>query len=132
MTELIRILAQWFLIKSGLHLKSRSIFYKQNEIWWCSVGFNIGQETYGKGQNFTRPILVFKKISSNLFFGIPLTSRVKDGSWYVKITVRGATNCVMLHQARVFDARRLRSRLISLDREQIEKIKKSFFEFYLR
>ena len=31
---------------------------KEREIWWCSVGLNVGTEIYGKGEDFARPVLI--------------------------------------------------------------------------
>ena len=50
---------------------------KEKEIWWCSIGVNIGSEVYGKGSGYTRPVLVINAEGSECFIGIPLTSNVK-------------------------------------------------------
>jgi len=47
---------------------------KQREIYWANIGENIGFEQNGKGDNFMRPLLIFKKFSNNIFFGIPLST----------------------------------------------------------
>lgn len=31
---------------------------KPGEIWWCSIGLNIGSEIYGKGWTYARPVIV--------------------------------------------------------------------------
>ena len=45
------------------------IFFNNRQIWWCAVGNNIGLEQNGKGENFERPVLIFKKFNKNIFFG---------------------------------------------------------------
>ena len=49
--------------------------YKDGEIWWVAVGENVGIEINGKGGQFSRPVLVYKKFSDEGFAGIPLTSK---------------------------------------------------------
>jgi len=41
--------------------------FKEREIWWISAGQNIGTELYGKGSDFSRPVIVIKKFGWDLF-----------------------------------------------------------------
>ena len=60
---------QWNEVKKNLHQKEKEVeFFKEKQIWWCSVGQNLGSESYGKGATFSRPVLVFKKLSERIFF----------------------------------------------------------------
>ena len=43
-----------------------NLFFYDREVWWCSVGINVGIEADGKNSNFERPILVLKKFNSNI------------------------------------------------------------------
>jgi hypothetical protein len=36
-------------------------FYHKREIWWCSLGVNVGFEQDGTGTNYDRPVLVICK-----------------------------------------------------------------------
>ena len=51
------------------------INFKNREVWWCSLGENIGYEQDGKGENFERPILILRKFNKHIFLGIPLTTK---------------------------------------------------------
>ncbi len=66
----------WMGIKKNLHEKL-TVPPKVNEgdVWWASIGENIGSEINGKNQNFTRPVIILKKLSRTLFFVIPLTTK---------------------------------------------------------
>ncbi len=46
--------------KQKIHIDKLDHFQhpKVGEIWWCRVGLNIGTEIYGKGNEYTRPVLV--------------------------------------------------------------------------
>ena len=91
---------------------------------------NLGEEMFGKGEKFTRPVLVFQKFTSNSFLGLSLTKQEKQGSWYVEITVHGEKNWVMLNQARILDKKRLTNRVAALDTNDFRKVKERFLEFY--
>ncbi len=123
-------LLEWCKIKIFLLERSPSIFFKEGELWWCRIGMNVGHEIYGKGDSFKRPILILKKLSAVSFFGIPLTSQVKVGSWYVPVAHDGKKRTVILSQARVFDARRLTDRIGVLSQNEFQRIKTGFIEFY--
>gem|GEM_PF-6408639 len=71
----------WNIKKQEIHFSDRTnkIYFKKGQIWWCSVGQNVGSESFGKGENFMRPILILKKLSSDLCVGLPLTSKGKTG-----------------------------------------------------
>ena len=43
----------------------------KKDIWWVSVGVNVGFEEDGKNDNFVRPVLVLKKFNNDMFLGIP-------------------------------------------------------------
>jgi mRNA interferase MazF len=49
---------EWNFLKQNLDKKEKTIFFKERDIWWCSLGLNIGHEENGKNTYFTRPILV--------------------------------------------------------------------------
>lgn len=51
-----------------------------------SVGLNIAMESCGKGKTLRRPVLIYKKLSGNLFIGLPLTSKEKTGTWFTDIS----------------------------------------------
>jgi mRNA interferase MazF len=129
-TDYITLLVQWCCLKIILAFKRRSVVFKQGDIWWCSIGMNLGEEIYGKGPKYTRPVLVFKKLTGNSFLGLPLTSREKYGNWYVEITIHNRKSRIMLNQARMFDKRRLTKRIITLDSDDFSGVQEKFLELY--
>lgn len=124
------MIKNWFELKIKLWTKKDRIVFKQSEIWWCSLGFNIGEEIFGKGRMFTRPVLIFKKFTKNSFMGLPLTTHGKRGSWYVEIEVKNTKQYILLNQARILDKKRLTNKISSINRAYFEKVKKRFIEFY--
>ena len=91
---------------------------------------NIGEEMFGKGGHFRRPVLVFRKFTSNSFLGLSITKQGKEGSWYVKITVHNEKRWVMLNQARILDRKRITNRIAALDSKDFQEVRKRFLEFY--
>ena len=94
-----------------------------------SVGQNIGYETFGKGEEFLRPVLVYKKLSKETFIGIPLTSKQKEGSYYFSFNFKGKTSIAMFNQIRVFDIRREKVFYGRISQNTFDNLKKKFLDF---
>ena len=71
----------WNELKNKYESHNNQIF-EENEIWWASIGVNIGFESCGKNSNFNRPVLILKKFNKFIFLGIPLSSKIKQGKYY--------------------------------------------------
>lgn len=128
--DFLKQIKDWFDLKIKLWTSDKRVVFKQGEIWWCSLGFNVGEEIFGKGEKFTRPVLIFKKFTSNSFMGLPLTTHGKKGSWYVEIKHGGKKSFAMLNQARILDKRRLSNRVGTLGIDDYKEVKKRFLDFY--
>jgi len=99
---------RWNSHKKKVQSKERKLHIKNSEIYFVSIGQNIGYESYGKDESFLRPVIVLKKLSKNTFVGIPLTSREKAGSYYFTFSYKNdKTSTAMLNQIRVFDTKRI-------------------------
>lgn len=123
MEDYLEKFKNWFRLKILLWEKdNKHIFFKQNDVWWCSVGMNLGEEIFGKGNKFTRPVFIFKKFTSNSFLGIPFTSKEKVGSWYVKITLQNKNSWAILNQIRLLDKKRLTYKIGELDGKDVIEI----------
>lgn len=84
----------------------------------------------GKSNKASRPVLVFRKLSRFTFVGLPLTSKNKTGTWFVPITIHSTTSQVILSQVRVFDVRRLTTKIAQLDTNDFEEVRRRFIKFY--
>ena len=79
----------WNELKQQLNDNDNNIKFRARDIYFMSVGQNIGKGTYEKGEEFLRPVLVYKKLSKETFFGIPLTSKEKQGAYFFNFTSKG-------------------------------------------
>lgn len=113
----------WNDKKKKLEIVQKNFLFKQGEVWWCSVGVNVAEESCGKGDFFGRPVLVFKKLSSRSYIGIPLSTKIKTGSWFADVTVQGKTVSALLYQMRMFSTNRFQRRLTTLDTVDFVKVK---------
>ncbi|HEY0908183.1 MAG TPA: type II toxin-antitoxin system PemK/MazF family toxin [Candidatus Paceibacterota bacterium] len=113
----------WNEQKKAIESKSIEVFFKEGEIWWCSVGINIGNESCGKGGTFNRPVLVLRKLSRSSYVGIPISTQRKDGSWFSEILVNGELRYALLYQVRMFSSNRFQRRVGALEGGQFVSVK---------
>lgn len=100
---------RWNERKKRLHVmeRSKALFYYEREVWWCSIGMNVGVEAYGKHQHFERPVLVVKKFNKEMFWGVPLTSKPGIGQFSCEVTYGRGPSWAMLSQLKNFSSKRL-------------------------
>ena len=128
----IKRFLEWIGLKEKLHGNIHKLpLFKEGEVWWCSFGENIGIEVNGKGSKFSRTAIIFKKLSADGFFAIPLSTQIKSGTWYVPITHREIECVAVLSQARVLSAKRLLEKYGELNEKDIQTIREGFFLLYL-
>jgi len=103
-------------------------FVNEREIWWCSLGLNVGYEQDGKNEEFERPVLVIKKFNKEVVWIVPLTSVVKNDKFHYKL--KSNKSFVILSQIKLISTKRFIRRaekIAELEfKEVVEKVK-SFF-----
>lgn len=99
---------KWNSTKKDINNKKFNLKFRSRDIYFMSVGQNIGSETYGKGDEFLRPVLVYKKLSKETFLGIPLTSKEKSGTYFFNFNLKGKRSTASFNQMRVFDIKRIK------------------------
>ena len=96
--------------------------FKEREIWWCSIGVNIGFESDGKNRLFNRPILVIRKFNNRLFWGVPLTTKIKDNPYYHRFLFNEKAQCAMITHLRLYDSKRMTHKMGQLSKNQFKPI----------
>ncbi len=116
----------WNTVKQKLDNTHQPPAFDEGQIWWCSVGVNVGFEIFGKDEMFTRPVLIIKKYSKFTFFGLPLTSRRKASHFHYPLDFNNKKGSVILDQGKTLDARRLADRMGSIGAKKMELIISEF------
>lgn len=127
-----KLLQDWNIVKEDFHEtpNEKIQLIRQGEIWWVGIGENVGVEINGKSEFFSRPVLVFKKLSHYGFMGIPLTSQKHTGSWYTQFIFKNKVETAVLSQARVYSTSRLYSRLGQIPKSDLDTVRKAFLLLY--
>ena len=121
---------EWNKLKKTLHKKAEIIKFKEGEIYFLSIGKNVGYESYGKEKLFLRPVLIYKKLNKQTFLGIPLTSQQKEGSYYFSFRYKKEKiSTAMFHQLRVFDIRRSEYYSGKISKNTMKNLHSKFQEF---
>lgn len=113
---------KWINKKEELNNRISVPNFKERNIYWCGVGENVGDEENGKGEFFSRPVLIIRKFNRNLFWGVPLTTKNKENKFYIKITFDKKEQSAMITHLRLMDAKRLYKRIGILDEKDFNKI----------
>lgn len=123
------LLRKWQEFELTLNKENTNdISYRQGEIWWVAIGQNLGDEEDGKGDAFTRPVLIVRGFSEHLFWGVPLSSQNKVGDFYYSFTFGGKTSTAILSQMRTYDTRRLISFQGMINEADFDQIKQKLIQ----
>jgi mRNA interferase MazF len=114
---------EWNRLKKTLNCKLVSKFAHAREIWWCSLGLNVGAETDGKNNSFERPVIIMKKYNRESFLILPLTSKEKNDRFHYRIETRGKVEWVKLTQVRLISCKRLLRQTDTVSEEVFQKLK---------
>lgn len=105
---------KWHKIKARLHNSDdKQPFFHEREIWFCSIGENVGFEQDGRGEDFLRPVVIIRKFNNEIFWAVPLTKsdkKYKESArrYYHHFSfVPGINSAAILSQIRLIDVRRL-------------------------
>ncbi|KKU59227.1 MAG: hypothetical protein UX81_C0011G0016 [Parcubacteria group bacterium GW2011_GWA2_47_12] len=105
--KILRWFLDWAKLKSGIHFTESDIYFKGRQIWWASIGQNIGSEENGKHGNFERPIIILKKFNPKTFLAVPISTHAKEGAHRLVFMNNGARFIANLSQMRVLSSKRL-------------------------
>ncbi len=114
---------EWNEVKKDIEHTNQFLTIKQREIYWLHVGENVGYEQNGKGDEFIRPVLVYKKFNQNIFYGIPLTSKAKNNIFHYHFVIKNKDNYAILSQMRLFDVKRISNKLGKMSVDDFIKLK---------
>lgn len=113
---------EWNKLKKVLNKKQNIPFANNREIWWCSVGVNIGTEEDGKNELFERPIIILRVLNKNTLRVAPLTSKEKSDNHHFLISYLNRSGSVILSQIKTISTKRLSRKLTRLEKGQFDKL----------
>jgi mRNA interferase MazF len=99
----------WFELKPKIDSASNLLpaSPKEGEIWWCSIGMNIGTEIDGKNDLYDRPVLVIRVFNEGHLVIVPIRSnRPSNPSFSTQISFNGRLSYALLSQIRAVSSKR--------------------------
>ncbi len=132
-TTVLNLLDKWHLKKKSVAQNKKTIFIKEREILFVNMGQNIGVEQDGKGDEFLRPVIVYKKFNNSMFLGIPLTSTLKDSIYYYNFEFKSKTDgfrksSAILSQVKAYDVKRVKFKLGTINKQNFMELHERFLE----
>jgi mRNA interferase MazF len=122
----------WNEQKKKINARDSDAFFHEREVWWCSLGVNIGFEQDGTNELFERPVLIVKKFNRDVLWILPLTRSDKENRYYVPITVGDENSTVILSQLRLISSKRLQRYMHKLPQGQFKHIVRLLEQFLPR
>jgi mRNA interferase MazF len=122
----------WQSKKLQIHERNtQNIFFHQKEVWWCSVGCNIGTEIDGKHSDFERPVLIMKKINRQQFIGLPLTTKYSSSrkESFPRLAGKKITGTILFNQVKVLSSKRLLRKVEKITTVQSNSILEDFTSY---
>lgn len=118
----------WNSLKKNIDERKNTPFANKRDIWWCSLGVNVGTEEDGKNELFERPVLVLRVLNKNTIRIAPLTSKNKNDDHNFPISYNDREGSVIMSQIKTVNTKRLSRKLTRLDKSQFEKVMKKIRE----
>ncbi|MDP3962257.1 MAG: type II toxin-antitoxin system PemK/MazF family toxin [bacterium] len=116
---------KWNSLKKKIDLREvdESIFFHERDVWWCSIGVNIGVESNGKNDFFERPVLILKVFNKDMIWCLSITSTIKASPFYYLINFETGPRSVMITQIRTVSSKRFLRKVDSVSDEDFVAIK---------
>lgn len=129
--DILEKIVRWTKVKVRLNFLEKLVFPKEREIWWVSLGQNIGVEINGKNENFERPVLVVKRYNLEAFLVIPLSSKIKENQHCLSLIKNGSDyGTLNLSQIRSVSVKRFVRKLGKIDVVVYRDIKKRILDLF--
>ena len=116
----------WSKDKARIDATEENKLYHERQMWWCTLGVNIGFEQDGTGIDYQRPVLILKGMSRTTCYIVPLTTSTKQHKHRVPIgKVEGKPATALMSQMRLIDTKRLVNKIGFLDKEIFASVRKA-------
>lgn len=115
----------WNEKKKTLENSAQEIVYKAGQIWWCSLGLNIGSEQDGKHENFERPVLIIRSLGKKICLCVPLTTSDERHFFKIPVPSFSPETKASISQVRTISTKRLLRRIDTLERKEFAMVKQA-------
>ena len=121
---------KWHNEKSNLHNEKIRPFFHDREVWFASLGINVGFEQDGKHGKFLRPAVILKKFNNQICWAIPTTKKPRTGIHYFYFEYnKGESTTAILSQLRLIDTKRLDYKIGNIKEVDFVEMKKRLSTF---
>ena len=127
---MIKKFLEWVHSKIYIDEKPRGKIIHMCEVYWCALGENIGDEENGKGDAFTRPVLIIKKFNNHMFWVIPLSTKQKKFDFYFNYTdPNNQKVSAILAQMKLLSVKRLKRKLYDIPNKLFDEMRQKLKSF---
>lgn len=125
MPQFIKRFLEWIALKEKIETtSSTNKSFKEGEVWMAYCGENVGYEVSGKNRFFHRPVVILKKLNSQLFYGLPTTTKVKSHLPFQRPYVfQGKEVAGLIFQIRSLSVKRLHYKMGELPESDLEYLR---------
>jgi mRNA interferase MazF len=120
----------WNSIKKEINEKEKPHKVRVRELRWGSLGVNVGSEIDGKGNTFTRPLIILSLAGPDLALVVPCSTKLHDRPGYIKIQLKNKEVSACIHQMKIISTKRIYDRIQKVSQEQVNNLKNQIKEFY--
>lgn len=113
---------RWNGFKKSLEENKKSVDFLERDIWWCSVGVNVGREQQSQTENFSRPVIIIKRFTPDIFLAVPLTTQMRENKFRIPLKIGGVENDALILHMRSYDRKRLVRKVCMLQEREFKKV----------
>jgi mRNA interferase MazF len=119
----------WNAVKINTNAIDKKVYFKERDIFWIKLGENIGFEQNGKGDKFQRPVIIVKKYTNDMFLGVPLSTTLKEGSFYFQFNFEeDKISTALLVQNKLFSSKRLMKKIGKINENDFKNLKQKLIK----
>lgn len=120
---------RWNEVKKLTNIREVVVEAHERELWWVSLGLNIGVEIDGKNEKYERPVIVIKKFNNEMLWVLPTTAQIKSRKFHELFTFNQEEYFVALTQIRTISTKRLLRKSGMISKEDFSRVIKRLKEY---
>lgn len=127
MSEYFKDFEGWHAREYMIDSRKKVPICKTGQVWWCSLGVNIGSEEDGKNKLFERPVIILHKVNRKIVWIVPLSSSIHNNKY--RVNLKTLKSQVIISQIRAISTKRLLRRICEIQNEEMTVVTEKFLEF---